>query len=449
MAAESSSFGRLFGAGSTFQQLMVWQVLAQVISAVGAPGLEALTQLVQSQVPINALSVADAVDGALKGHIDVEAARAEARLSGISSERFDVLLAAAGSPPGPSDLAAAVRRGLIPEQGAGAASLSFEQGVRESRINPKWSDVLLRLSTYWPSPVDILDALLEGQVTMEEGRALYQRTGGDLEFFQLLYNTRGSAPTPMEAATMAQRGVIPWEGTGPEAVTFDQAGLEGPWRNKWIPAFRALAEYLPPPRTVTAMVANGSLSDETGAALLEKQGLSPELAAAYIADAHHTKTQDTRQLAKADILNLYKAREIDRATAAQWLEGLRFTPQDSEFELAYADFQVQKAMVDKAVSRLRSLFLAHKIDEQGLIGSMDAIGVPADQRNQLIRTWTLERDAEVKTLTDAQVCDAVFYQLISTEQGLQWLQQLGYPPDQAWLRLSVRLHGPATAEPPA
>lgn len=449
MAPESPTFSKLFGEGSTFQQLLTWQVLAQVIAAVGAPGLTALTQLVESHAPINALSVADAVDAALKGHIPVDKAIAEASLSGISAERFRLLLASAGAPPGAADLASALRRGLIEQSGEGPDSTSFEQGIRESRMNPKWTDIVRELAVYWPSPVDILDALLEGQVTMDEGRALYERVGGDLEFFTLLYNTRGSAPTPVEAATMAMRGIIPWEGTGPEATTFDQAGLEGPWRNKWIPKFRALAEYLPPPRTVTAMIANGSLTDDQGMDLLEKQGLTPELAAAYVADAHHVKTQQTRLLAKTDVLNLYKAKEIDRATAAPMLGQLGYTPPDQQFELDYADFQVSKGLIDQAISRMRSLFLAHKTDSQGVITALDAIGVPADQRNQLLQTWGLERDAEVKILTAAEVCDAVFYELEDAAWGLQQLIDLGYPPDLAWLRLGIRLHGAPPVPRPA
>jgi hypothetical protein len=52
---------------------------------------------------------------------------------------------------------------------------------------------------------------------------------------------------------MANRGIIPWSGSGPRSTSFEQAFLEGPWRNKWLGPFRKAAEYFPPPRTITAM----------------------------------------------------------------------------------------------------------------------------------------------------------------------------------------------------
>lgn len=449
MASGSFKFGDVFGRESAFYQLFVWQVLAQVITAIGAPGLEALSQLVQSHAPVNPLSVAEAVDAALRGHMPEEQAAAEASLSGISRERFRVLLDSAGQPLGPAELAVALRRGLIPEQGAGAGSISFDQGVREGRLANKWTDVAKALATQWPTPTDALDALLEGQVAEDEGRALYERLGGDPQFFQMLFNTRGSAPTPVEAATMAQRGIIPWEGTGPDAVSFVQAGLEGPWRNKWIAAFRGLSEYLPPPRTVTAMIGNGSLSDDAGLKLLLKQGLTPELAAAYVTDAHHTKAQGTRALAKADILALYLAREIDRPTAAAMLGDLGFSDRDAEFELGYQDFKREKVIIDQAISRLRSLFLGHKTDEQTALNALSAVGVPADQSAQLLKTWKLEVAAEIKILTAAEVCDSVKYGLMDANEALARLEEMGYAPDDAWLRLGVVLHGPPTDFRPA
>lgn len=443
------SFSAIFGKESAAYQLFVWQVLGQVISTVGMPGFIALQQLVMSRVPVVALSPADAVDAALKGHLSADQAAAEASLSGISRERFDVLLAAAGAPLAPEELVVALRRGLIPETGSGAESISFAQGVRESRLNPKWTDTLKALGVQLPTPVDALQAVLEGQIDEATGRELYARFGGDPQYYEMLFNTRGSAPTPLEAIGMANRGIIPWEGTGPDATTYEQAFLEGPWRNKWAEPYRQFGVYVVPPRSVTAMVRSGALTDDRALAEFRKSGMSQEMAAAMLADAHHVKAQEDRELAKTDILQLYSDRLIDGPTATGMLSDLGYNAADSAFLLGVRDFQLEQQRISKAVGRLETLYVAHKLSDQDVISAMEALGVPPSGRDAKLRTWQIERLANVKILTDAQICDAVYYLFISVDEGLAELEALGYSPRDAWIRLGVRLHGPPTETMPA
>ena len=75
---------------------------------------------------------------------------------------------------------------------------------------------------------------------------------------------------------MARRGIIPWDGEGAGVVSFRQAFLEGPWRNKWEPYFRSLADYIPPPRTVTAMVREGAMTDADALKWYRAAGLTQE-----------------------------------------------------------------------------------------------------------------------------------------------------------------------------
>ena len=69
------------------------------------------------------------------------------------------------------------RRGVNPEGGNGADAVTFEQGIAEGRLKDKWTAMMKGLAQEWPTPTDALAALLEGQVSEEEGRALYERFG--------------------------------------------------------------------------------------------------------------------------------------------------------------------------------------------------------------------------------------------------------------------------------
>jgi hypothetical protein len=57
---------------------------------------------------------------------------------------------------------------------------------------------------------------------------------------------------------------------------------------------------------------------------------------------------------------------------------------------------------------------------------LDAIGMPATQREYLLRLWVLEESANVRTLTEAQVIKALKDQLISVEDAAGRLVAMGY-----------------------
>lgn len=434
-------FGRVFGKDTAAYQLFVYQVLGQFVSTLGEPAFLALSQLVLSHAPVVPLTVADAVDAAQKGHVSPDEAAAEALLAGVSRERFDILLAAAQMPLAPQELVVALRRGLIPEHGEGAQSISFDQGIREGPIGIKWVDVVKGLATELPTPTDALNALLEGQVDEATGRALYERFGGDPAYFEMLFNTRGSAPTPLELNMMVNRGVIPATGTGPDQVSREQGFKEGPWRNKWLEPYVRLGEYVTPPRSVAAMVRSGALTDDQALAEFKKQGMSAELAAAMLTDAHHEKVAPERDLTVATIKALYQDGLIDREQAGGLLDALNYSAESVAFLLDVWDFQTLQAKVRSAVAKIHSLYVAHKIDAAAAGRALDGLNVPATGKAQMLAIWTLERDANVQTLTAAEIVDAVFYEILSIDDGIRRLVQIGWQPEDAAIRIGIRFHG--------
>jgi hypothetical protein len=434
-------FGKVFGKDTAAYQLFVYQVLGQFVTTLGEPAFLALSQLVLSHFPVVPLSVADAVDAAQKGHVTPDQAAAEALLAGISRERFDILLAAAQAPPAPQELVVALRRGLIPEHGEGSASTSFDQGIREGALGIKWVDVVKGLATELPSPVDALQALLEGQIDADTGKALYEKFGGDPAYFEMLFNTRGSAPTPLEASEMANRGIIPWDGSGPDVTSYEQAFLEGPWRNKWSGPYRQLAEWRPTVREVVALVKNGSVDDATALKLFKQLGATDEMAAIQLADAHHEKVAPERDLTVSTIKALYQDGLIDQTEAGTLLGALNYSAESVAFLIDVWDFQVLQAKVRSAVSKVHSLYVAHKIDAAAAGRTLDGLGVPATGKAQMLAVWTLERDANVQTLTAAEIVDAVFYSIIDIPTGIGRLIQLGWQPEDAAIRIAIRFHG--------
>jgi hypothetical protein len=288
---------------------------------------------------------------------------------------------------------------------------------------------------------------LEGQITEDEARERYLKAGGDPTWFKTSYNANGQAPTPNEALELLNRGIIAEHGTGPESTSYEQAFLEGPWRNKWLKPFLALREYLPPPRTVTAMFHAGQLDHDRAAELLTKQGLAPDLIQAYLSPGHTSATTADRALTKSDILDAYADGLMTKDQTIKALENIRFSAHDAELIVQLQDARTVARQVNAGVTRTRTLFLAGKISRDDARRALIALGISDQQAVSMLATWSISTSVPVRTLTESQITAAHHYSLMTTTDALAALVALGYDDLDAWLLLSIRNHGPLADAP--
>jgi len=532
--------GKLAGIG---EQMVLWGVLQQAIGAAGQPALTELAALVNADHPLTRLSPADAATAVNRSFLSSGNGATEAAAAGIDAGRFATLRLLAGTAPSPQDLAAALRRGVIGEAGTGGSSTSFEQGIREGNLLNKWAPLVKALAKIWPTPQLALNALLEGQLPQAEARALYEKLGGDPQFFDVEFNTSGSSPTPAEAAEMlrrgviqqngtgpdatsyeqaflegpwrdkwahayltlakiwptpplalnallkgqlseqeasalygklggdpqffrteynvegnapspvealqlAKRGVIPWTGTGTDTVSYEQAFLEGPWRNKWLKSFEALAEYIPPPETVRTLLEQGAIDHDQAAKWWSDYGLADSTVTAYLNAATFNNTAATRGLTESSVLDMYYAQLISEDDAKKLLDLFGTPASNQGLMLAYVDMRRSITAVNSAVSRIQTLYVARKIGEQTARDALGRLQIPAVTIDSVIQTWNLEASVNVKTLTPAEIADAVKEAIIEPDEGLSELQALGYTPYDAWVYLSTKLKTALPDKPP-
>ena len=428
------------GIGSVIEQLFLWQVAGAFISPAIGPAVQAETNLAQSALPNVPLSPADAADAVLRNIPVPGGAAHEASYSGINAERFAVLAALAGNAPDPGSLAVALRRKIIDDA-------RYLKGIQQGRLRDEWAEVVKALATVQPSPEAMLNAYLEGQISESDARAKFAELGGDPAYFDILYNAQGQAPTPTQALELANRGIIPWGGSGAGVVSYEQAFLEGPWRNKWAAAFRALGEYLPPPRTVTAMHKEGALSTAQATSLLEKQGLTPELAAAYLASSAHGTVAKAKEMAETTVLALYRDRIIPRAEAQTFLERLRYTPTQADYILQVEDMRVAEKFITSAVSRVHTLYVGHKLTEQQARSALASLGIDNAQAGELVTLWGHERAANVRDLTPAEIANAFVHKIMGQDAALAELEIMGYGAHDAWVYLSIHNKAALPNEP--
>lgn len=433
---------------SMFKQLFVWQVLGGAVSAGISPLINEISSISNGLFPRAPLSPAELASAVVRGFRTEGDAQPIAAASGIKPEYFHTLVQLSGLAPSPDFLAEALRRGFIPDDSGSPDIPGFIQGIREGNLADKWAKTVKEMATRLPSPVQALDALLKGQTDEGTAKSLYEKFGGDPTYFDLVFNTQGGAPTPLEAAQMANRGVIPWTGKGANVVSYEQAFLEGPWRNKWLEPFRKVSEYIPTPVEIGSMLNQGVISHDQAVTWLKAHGMAEATAAAFIAHGAATKNTKQKELAESTVVKLYYDQIIDDKTATGFLEALRYSAEEAAFILEISDMSRIEANINNAITRIRTLYINRKIDTAETNNTLNRLGIPAGQVASLINVWALERGANVKTLTQGEITQAFHLTIISQDEAINELQHLGYQPHDAWLLLSIKEKAPLPNEPP-
>lgn len=393
------------------------------------------------------LSPPDAASAVVRNFLGDDEGSRIAALSGVDAATFRMLVHLSGDAPGPQQLAEALRRGLIDRGGTGAGSTSFTQGIAEGRLADKWAPVIEGLSKLWPTPVDALDASVKGVFDAETGKRMYEHLGGDPAFYDWLLYSIGEGPTPLEAAVLAARGIIPWKGTGPKSVSYEQAVKESHYRDKWTEPYKRLAEHIPPPGTVVTLLSHRQLKRDQAHQLLLENDMAPDLAAAYIGEAEYEAVSDYRGLTESAVISLYVGRIIGRDKATVILEGLHVDPAAARYLLDYADMRYEIDAINKSVERIATLYTGRKIGVATARDALSKLGIPVIAIDDILTQWDIQAAADVKTLTEAQIADAFYYGVYGHDEAgaqaaaMRDLEAIGYTPYDAWLVLSVRVKG--------
>ena len=438
---------KLLAESAQIFEIFLYNLISVVLGAVLTPLSREIAEDLNTRFPNLQLSPDAAADMVVRSVMSEREAIVEAARSGLDEARMRQLIANAGEPPGLEFLLQAWRRGFIPDRGRNPGATTLEQGVAESRLKTKWFSVIEQMALVPIPPADAVDAVVKGQIPQEEGERFAYFSGVSKEDFQILFNTRGNPPSPSELAELLRRGFIPLEGVGPDQVSFQQGIYEGATKNKWWRLFSRLADYIPPPRTVTAMVREGALSDAEALALFKQSGLSDHLAASYLAAAHHQKLTPVKELARGDIEQLYRDKVISHKDATTMLLAHGYSEQSAGYILAVQDLHRDVQALNQAIGRIHNLYVAHKIDKAAALAGLNSLHVPSEQSDQLFADWDVERTSNVRLLTSAEIASAFFYKVITQDMAQAELEAQGWTPLDAWIILSVRVHHPLPNQP--
>lgn len=388
-----------------------------VAGAIEAGTVDQTAARSRHQTPGVHLSPELLAEAVLKGVADTNTAADEARYSGVTADRFGVMVGAAGEPIGLQEMLEAYRRGIIDEA-------RLQHGIRQSRVRNEWTDVIEALRFAPMSPASAIEAAVQSHLTIEQARAIAAEGGLFPAHFDPLYETAGSPPGIQEMLELWNRGIAT-EGQ------VDQAIRESRVKNKYVPLIKAARRRLPPERTVVSMVHQGVLDAPGGIAKLLDLGFSPEDAALLVQEGLNTKKAADRDLAKGEIVTLYEDGTIDAAKAGAMLGKLHYDAEETGFLLELADHRRERQYTQALITRVHARYVSFKLDRSEASAQLDAAHVPTPARDQIIRLWDLERASNIPTLTVAQLEGLVRREALDPDEFLVRVQQLGYTLDDA------------------
>lgn len=454
---------------AVIEQIFVFGIVSQLLGASVTPFIQGVindlwTAAVSAgiSVPVSPAVIATAVARGLNlGDPPTTAvpdwAYSEAAKSGVAKEDIDLQASIVGTPPAPQELFELERRGEIEHD-------DVIRGLKEGDTRDDWVDKLSQLAHAWLTPLDFVRAAVQSQMTYSEAQQWAEATGldvstqlpldtGDTEaspdMFGLAFSIAGRPPGPQELARMTLRGIIPKEGTGAGATSFQQGIAESDVKTKWTDSLWQLAQYVPPPREVGTLLERGAITKDQAVAYWQMAGVPNELAQgyAYIAEQQHVG-QD-KLLAKGQVLQGYFEQLFSKADAEQLLDLLGYRGQVAEDMLALTDMRREIQAINYVVNKVKTLFTGYKISATNAQKALDAVGVPADQISELLGTWEAIRIEPVRLPTDAQIGKAVKYGTIDQEEAMDALEALGYQPRDAAIVLSAEGEVQVTPLPPA
>jgi len=444
-------------------QFFIFGVMFTLAQAMLAPFVQQVNNDVWSAHPDRPLSPPDVATavvrgigyGNAEGTVVPSWATSEAAKSGLDADVFATMVGVTGMAPSLQLLYEMVRRGIIEQGELNGGGTTLVSGIQQSDIKDEWIDAVSKLRYVQPSPVDFVRAAVQAQMPYADAAKWATLVGleppdylnGNPDWFALLYHTAGRPPGPVEMSHAANRGLVAWSGTGPLEVTFEQSIRESDIKDKYIPLLEKLAVYWPPSGEVRTLLLHGGITEEQALAFWKANGVPDALAKGYLHLAQIEQVTQDKALAKADIVTLVQENAISDADALTMLAEIGYSGHNAQFLLSMAHFRYELEAFRTGIRTVSTLYTSRKIDAVAAKAGFEGLGMPSAQIDQLLGTLTHQRDAETVIPTAAQVASALYYGIIDQVTAMGMLESLAYSALDAWLVLSVRMHGPLPNPP--
>lgn len=351
--------------------------------------------------------------------------RLASRTAGLTNEDADVLMGLAGEPPSLEALITAWRREIITEA-------DVDRGIVQGPIRNEWIPVVKALQEQPLAPEEAASAVTQGHLTPEQGLAKARLSGVTPEDFETIVANSGLPPGIEFMAEARNRGLVTEE-------EWERVFKESRIKNVYLPLMAKMRTRIIPQETLRLLYRH-KLYDRTKAIeVLMGHGFS-ETDAGVLLDLEAVRGQEaTKDLTRAQILDLYRDDIVDRPTVEEMLRAIGFDDSEVQWLVELEEVAKVRSLVNAATTRVRNGYVAGLIDAEVATALLDQIGVSPTRRDRLFTVWDLERQTVRAQLTTAQIQQALRKGFINDRTAYERLIGRGYAPEDA--NVLVRLAG--------
>lgn len=346
---------------------------------------------------------------------------------GVRPADADVLMELAGEPPPLDALISAWRRGIITEE-------QVDRAIVQGPIRNEWIPTVKALQLQPLPPEQAASAVTQGHMTLQQGQAAAALYGISAQDFGIIVDNSGLPPGIDFAAEALARGLITEQ-------QWEEMFLESRIKNKHIPVMKAMLTKLIPAETVRMMYRLGAYPLDAAQKTLMGHGYSEVDARAQLALEDIRKTEGTKDLTRAQIMDLYEEEIVAREEAQGMLSSLGFDATEVEWLLSISDIGKIRKYVNALVTRVHNGYIAGNTSSEEASTLLTEAGVGSGARDNYLRLWALERDALAANLTTSQIQQALKRGLLTDTEALERFVRRGY--SEADAQVLVTLAYPA------
>lgn len=360
----------------------------------------------------NPVSEADAALAVLRGNISEAEGQKIAAENGLDNAAFQILIGNTGEPPGLMQLLEAFRRGFIDQA-------TLEKGILQSRYRNEWIPMLEKLRYVPMSVSDAARATVQNQMDIATARKYADENGLQPGDFDIIVATEGDPLSRTEMQSLYNRGLVSQD-------QVNQAERESRLKNKYVDLAFKLHQRQLSETTVARAVRLGEMTHADGVAKIMQLGYSTDDATSIIAATSGERLQTFKDRVVASVVTLYQDSVMSIADAQKLIQSMGYTAEETAFIIQSTEFHKESHVINTVITAIKTKYLQRHITKEVASGLIDKIGIPAVNRDYLLKLWEIEQGAYTRVLTPAQIVKAVNLDLIKADEGTTRLIGLGY-----------------------
>lgn len=355
--------------------------------------------------------------------VTTEQGREMAGRSGLSPQDFDRLTELGGEPPAPQELLLAWRRGIIDES-------DVDRALIQGPLRKEWVEVIKSLQWEPLSPNEAADGVNQGHIALGEAQREASFSGVKPEHFKLMIENAGLPPGLEFASEAYNRGLL---SEAEWTAMFQESRI----KNRYLPLMREMRTRLVPQETIRRLWREGVYTDAEAIEGLLSHGFSPRDAAALLQAEKEDKNAGTKDLTRAQILDLYDDDIITQEQARQALRAQGYDAQETEWQMSVVEVRKFRRFLTSATTKVKSAYVRGAIDEAEASTRLAELGYGPTQKDNLFTLWDVEREVDTPQLTPAEITSAAKKGIIPWEDAESRLLARGYDPGDVAVKLAL------------